>query len=212
MKKIYLLICNFFIIFSLAFSLQSEYKVIYSDKGLGKLDINIAKQEDMLKAGVAPSYVSKIISFRDKKGGIESLDELDRINGIGKKTCKKLEKDMLKAGVAPSYVSKIISFRDKKGGIESLDELDRINGIGKKTCKKLEKYFFVGDNYKINPLKINKADETLLKYYGFSKEEIKAIQKLKKENKYIRNNIELRKILSKKSYNKYKDLFRYDRY
>ena len=165
MKKIYLLICNFFIIFSLAFSLQSEYKVIYSDKGSGKLDINIAKQGDMLKAGVAPSYVSKIISFRDKKGGIESLDELDRINGIGKKTCKKLEK-----------------------------------------------YFFVGDNYEINPLKINKADETLLKYYGFSKEEIKAIQKLKKENKYIRNNIELRKILSKKSYNKYKDLFRYDRY
>lgn len=164
MKKISLLICNFFIIFSLAFSLESEYKIIYSDKGSGKLDINIASEDQMLKAGIAPSYVSKIINFREQKGGIESLDELERINGIGKKTCKKFEK-----------------------------------------------YFYIED-YDVKPLKINKADETLLKYYGFSKEDIKAIKEFRKENKYIRNNIELRKILSRKTYDRCKDLFRYDRY
>lgn len=165
MKKIILLICNFFIVFSLAFSLNSDYKVIYSDNGNGKLDINTATYEEMLKAGVAPSYVSKIIDFRNLKGGIESIDELDKISGIGKKTCKKLEK-----------------------------------------------YFFVEENYKIKPLEINKADKDLLKYYGFSNEEIKAIEKFKKENKYIRTNVELKKILSQKTYNKYKDLFRYNRY
>ena len=46
----------------------------------------------MLKSGVAESYVSKIISFRDIKGGIENIDELESVNGIGEKTCEKLKK------------------------------------------------------------------------------------------------------------------------
>ncbi|NME35280.1 ComEA family DNA-binding protein [Fusobacterium sp. FSA-380-WT-3A] len=147
----------------LSFSLETEYKVIYSDNNFGKLDINKVTQEEMLKAGVAPSYVSKIINFRDIKGGIESIEELDRINGIGKKTCEKLEK-----------------------------------------------YFFIKENYQINPLEINKADETTLVYYGFSKKEIKSILKYREENRRIDGNIQLKKLISQKNYEKYKDLIKYD--
>lgn len=90
MKKIFLAIISFFMFFSLTFG--AKYKMIKSDNVSGKLDINRATREEMLKSGVAESYVSKIISFRDIKGGIENIDELESINGIGEKTCEKLKK------------------------------------------------------------------------------------------------------------------------
>lgn len=153
----------FFVINLLSFSLESDFKIIYSDNNLGKLDINKTTQEEMLKAGIAPSYVSKIIEFRNIKGAIESIEELDKINGIGKKTCEKLEK-----------------------------------------------YFFIDNNYKIKPLEINKANKITLTYYGFSKKEIKSILEYKEKNKKIDGNIQLKKLISKKNYTKYKDLIIYD--
>lgn len=162
MKKLVLLICGFLLIFSLGFSLDTKFKIIYSDNTLGKLNINTATQEEMLKAGVASSYVSKIISFRDIKGGIESIEELERISGIGAKTCKKLEK-----------------------------------------------YFFINeDDIKLKSININDATEKNLRYYGFSTNEIKAINNYLSIGR-IRNNKDLKKLISKKNYEKYKDLFRY---
>ncbi|WP_300362517.1 helix-hairpin-helix domain-containing protein [Fusobacterium sp.] len=162
MKKLILLICSFLFIFSSSFSLDTKYKIIYSDNNLGKLNINTATQEEMLRAGVASSYVSKIISFRDIKGGIESIEELERISGIGSKTCKKLEK-----------------------------------------------YFFIDENdIKLKSININEINEKDLRYYGFSTSEIKAINKYLSTGR-IRNNKDLKKLISKKNYEKYKDLFRY---
>ena len=46
----------------------------------------------MLRSGVAESYVSKIISFRDIKGAVEDINELEYVNGIGEKTCEKSRK------------------------------------------------------------------------------------------------------------------------
>ena len=68
MKKIILTL--FFIIS--VFSFGAKYKMIMSDNASGKLDINKATREEMLRSGVAESYVSKIISFRDIKGGIKN--------------------------------------------------------------------------------------------------------------------------------------------
>lgn len=90
MKKIFSTVILFFMLFSLTFG--AKYKMIMSDNASGKLDINRATREEMLRAGVAESYVSKIISFRDIKGGIEDIYELERVNGIGEKTCEKLKK------------------------------------------------------------------------------------------------------------------------
>ncbi len=162
MKKIILFICGFFLVSSLGFSLDTKYKIIYSDNNLGKLNINTATQEEMLKAGIAPSYVSKIVNFREIKGGIETIEELDRINGIGIKTCKKLEK-----------------------------------------------YFFIDKkDIKLKTIDINESSEEELEYYGFSKKEIKSINSYLLNNR-IRNNKDLKKLISQKNYEKYKDLFRY---
>lgn len=88
MKKI---ILTLFFIISI-FSFGAKYKMIISDNATGKLDINKATREEMLRSGVAESYVSKIISFRDIKGGIENINELESVSGIGEKTCEKLKK------------------------------------------------------------------------------------------------------------------------
>lgn len=141
----------------------NQYKIIVSDDASGKLDINRAVKEEMLRSGVAESYVNKIISFRDIKGGIESISELSRISGIGEKTCEKLEK-----------------------------------------------YFTVKDVPPLKDLYINKASDKTLSYYGFDKKEIKRIRKYLDENGKIENNIVLKKVLSDRKYEKYKDVIKYD--
>lgn len=50
-----------------------------------------------------------------------------------------------------------------------------------------------------------------MKYYGFSKKEIKEIERYREKIGRIENNIVLRKIIGKKHYEKYKDLFRYSK-
>lgn len=163
MKK--LLLVFLIVISSFSFAKENPYKFIMSGNSSGKMDINHVTQEEMLKAGVAQSYIRKIISYRDVKGNIENIEELERISGIGKKTCKKLEK-----------------------------------------------YFIIDRIPKINHLYINKADNKTLRYYGFSKKEIKKIRNHLNKNGKIRSSITLKKVISKSKYEKYKDIIEFDSY
>lgn len=99
-KKFLLFFTIFFTFFSLIFG-AGKYDIIVSDNSSGKLDINTATQEEMLRAGVTEGYTEKIISFRNIKGGIENINELTRISGIGEKTCIKLEKFFVIEDVPP---------------------------------------------------------------------------------------------------------------
>ncbi len=164
MRRIYLIIVNLVLISSMLFG-AGKYKIMMSDNASGKIDINTATREQMLRSGVAESYVNKIVSFRDVKGGIENIDELSRISGIGEKTCRKLEK-----------------------------------------------YFVIKDVPQLKSLYINKADDKVLSYYGFDKKEIKKIRKYLEKNEKIKNNIELKKIISKDKYDKYIEIIKFDIY
>ncbi|MGB0405368.1 MAG: hypothetical protein ACPGDB_04180 [Fusobacterium sp.] len=59
-------------------------------------------------------------------------------------------------------------------------------------------------------LYINRADDKILKYYGFEKKQIKLLRKYLKENNLILDNREIKKILTKKQYNEYKDIINYN--
>ena len=59
-------------------------------------------------------------------------------------------------------------------------------------------------------LNINSANEITLKYYGFSKKEIKRIQKYLDRHDRITDNIEFQKLVKKKTYEELKDLINYD--
>lgn len=127
MKKIILTL--FFIIS--VFSYGTKYKMIMSDNATGKLDINKATREEMLRSGVAESYVSKIISFRDIKGGIENINELESVSGIGEKTCEKLKKYFFIneiPNIKPIYINK------------ANDKILSYYGFNKKEIKNIRKF------------------------------------------------------------------------
>ena len=58
----------------------------------------------------------------------------------------------------------------------------------------------------------SKANDELLKYFGFEKKEIKKIREYINKNKRIDNNIQLMEILSKKRYEEYKEIIKYDKF
>lgn len=125
---------------------------------------------------------------------------------------KVSKEDIVNQKFSLKIAGAIIDYREKTGGILELEELKRIKGIGEATYKKLADKFEVDTNKKIvkNSFYINKADDELLKYYGFTKKEIEKINKFKKENKIIKSNLDLRKILTEKRYDKYKKIVKYD--
>lgn len=114
--------------------------------------------------------------------------------------------------IGKSYISKIIDYREKTGGFLKIDELKRIKGIGNATFEKLSKKFKIESLIDKKPLYINDANEELLKYYGFDKKEIKKLKDYLDKNRRIDNNIQLMELLSKKRYEKYKEIIKYDKF
>lgn len=133
----------------------------------------------------------------------DEKDELMDINQVS-------EQAMLARKISKTYVNKIIEYRDITGGFDKLEDMKRIKGIGDATYKKLFKFFRIGSVPNKKMLDINSANEITLRYYGFSKDEIKKIKKYLKKNDRINDNIEFQNIISKKNYEKLKDLINYE--
>lgn len=122
------------------------------------------------------------------------------------------KEEMNNSKIGKSYISKIIDYREKTGGFLKIDELKRIKGIGNATFEKLSKKFKIESSIVKKPLYINDANEELLKYYGFDKKEIKKLKDYLDKNRRIDNNIQLMELLSKKRYEKYKEIIKYDKF
>lgn len=141
-----------------------------------------------------------IMSSQNMKDEKEELMDINKVN----------EQEMLARKVSKSYVSKIIEYREITGGFDKLEDMKRIKGIGDATYQKLSKVFKVGSEPNKKMLNINLADDMTLKYYGFSKKEIKRIQKYLDRHDRITDNIEFQKLVKKKTYEELKDLINYD--
>lgn len=122
------------------------------------------------------------------------------------------KEEMNNSKIGKSYINKIIDYREKTGGFLKIDELKRIKGIGNATFEKLSKKFKIESPINKKPLYINDANEELLKYYGFDKKEIKKLKDYLVKNRRIDNNIQLMELLSKKRYEKYKEIIKYDKF
>ena len=138
---------------------------------------------------------------------IKSKNTLDSQNML--LDINKTSKDeMLKSGISKNYVDKIIEYRDITGGYTHLSDMVRISGIGRKTYEKLKLKFEEPKGVQLKKFNINKVDDKTLTYYGFSKKEIQSIRKYH-EIGIIRNNIELKKIISIKKYEELRDYIEY---
>ena len=141
-----------------------------------------------------------IMSSQNMKDEKEELMDINKVS----------EQEMLARKVSKSYVSKIIEYREITGGFDRLEDMKRIKGIGDATYQKLSKVFKIGSESNKKMLNINSADDMTLKYYGFSKKEIKRIQKYLDRNDRITDNIEFQKLVKKKTYEELKDLINYN--
>src|ERR1017187_521912 len=59
------------------------------------VNINTATQADLETIkGVGPAKAKAIIDYRKKNGNFKSVDDLDKVQGFGKKTVDKMRKDI----------------------------------------------------------------------------------------------------------------------
>ena len=149
--------------------------------------------------------VSKSFKLIMSENMLEKKDNLMDINIVSKE-------EMVSQGIGIGYANKILNYRKKTGGFEKLEEMKRIKGIGDATYEKLSNKFKIESEVEKNPIYINEADDELLKYFGFEKKEIKKIREYINRNKRIDNNLQLMEILSKKRYEEYKRIIKYDKF
>ncbi len=136
---------------------------------------------------------------------LEKQNNLIDINSASKE-------EMVSHEITIGYANKILSYREKTGGFEKLEEMKRIKGIGEATYEKLSKKFKIESEIEKKPLYINEANDELLKYFGFDKKEIKKINEYINKNKRVNSNLQLMEILSKKRYEEYKRIIKYEKF
>ncbi|MDR1835052.1 MAG: helix-hairpin-helix domain-containing protein [Fusobacteriaceae bacterium] len=144
---------------------------------------------------------SKNMKEQAARGKEEKMD----INRVTKEemTAKKIPMNAVRG---------ILSYRETTGGFSSLSELKRIKGIGPASYDKIAGAFRIGEPVRKNRFNINKANESVLLSYGLTKKEIGAISAWKGKHGRIRNNIDLKDILSAARYEELKELIRYEDY
>jgi competence protein ComEA len=165
--------------------------------------------------------ISSFVYHREKSKKVSLKIEKIKLEKTYTRDTKPLEKeklnvnnatleDYLKFNVSLGIAKKIYEYKNIVGRIENLKELDRISGIGEKTVKKLSEVLVVGNGGSPKKLKINKATEKELTYFGLSKKEIKKIKNYKRENGIIYSNVELMEILGEKRYREYEERIDYN--
>jgi competence protein ComEA len=60
----------------------------------GKLDLNSATFEELRGLGLSVTLSARLIAYRDVRGGFESLDELNEIPGLSKKTLGEIREQL----------------------------------------------------------------------------------------------------------------------
>ncbi len=77
-------------------STESEYKETMDDEITGPININTADVDELTKLdGIGPSKAKAIIAYREENGDFESVEDLLKVSGIGKKTFEAIEDDIV---------------------------------------------------------------------------------------------------------------------
>lgn len=128
----------------------------------GKVDINHAAPEDMERlAGLSAAEARAIVDFRAERP-FRSMEDLEKIPGVGKGAVKKLRENawfsleaeeeavggvdinrageeelMSLPGVGRKGAETILAYRRKHGKFKSLDDLEKIRGFGPRMLESL---------------------------------------------------------------------------
>ncbi len=62
--------------------------------GMDPIDVNEATFEDLRSLGLSVTQCARVIAYRDTRGGYESLDELEDVPGLPRKTVSNLRSEL----------------------------------------------------------------------------------------------------------------------
>ncbi len=130
-----------------------------------RLDPNFANETELRRLpGIGPAKAAAIVRDRRENGPFRSLEDLERVTGLGAKSVSRLaphlaltaepasgvsvrgEVDLNRAdiedlvqlpGIGPELAGRIVKFRDRRGGFRKVDDLLAIPGIGPGTVEKI---------------------------------------------------------------------------
>ncbi len=124
-----------------------------------KLDLNQSAYGELAQVpGIGKSIALEIVNYRKAFGGFNSVDEIEKIKGVGKKTAEKIRHHLVVAGATPitefdspriwippnSVTGKSISIRKVNLVSEKIDpnlatfeELKKLPGIGDTLAKRI---------------------------------------------------------------------------
>ena len=67
-----------------------------------KLDLNQSAYGELAQIpGIGKSIALEIVNYRKAFGGFKSLDEIEKLKGVGKKTAEKIRRHLVVAGATP---------------------------------------------------------------------------------------------------------------
>jgi competence protein ComEA len=130
-----------------------------------RLDPNFANETELRRLpGIGPAKASAIVRDRRENGPFRSLEDLERVTGLGAKSVSRLaphlaltaepsagvsvrgQVDLNQAdiedlvqlpGIGPELAGRIVKFRDQRGKFRKVDDLLAIPGIGPGTVEKI---------------------------------------------------------------------------
>ena len=79
---------------------------VFSLTAMAAIDVNTASQAQLEALnGIGPAKAKAIVDYRTKNGAFKSVDDLDKVSGIGKATLEKIRKDVAVGGAKPVAAS-----------------------------------------------------------------------------------------------------------
>jgi competence protein ComEA len=101
MRKLLLLIVTFFVMTGVANA---------------EVNINSATQSELeMLQGIGPAKAKAIIEYREKNGSFESVNDLEKVNGIGSETIKQLGDNITVGGYDDAMEkTSVFAYADRK--------------------------------------------------------------------------------------------------
>lgn len=73
----------------------AEEKTVYAEEMMGKLNINTATAEELVRlSGIGEKRAADIITYRERNGGFFSIEDIMKVSGIGEKTFEKIKEEI----------------------------------------------------------------------------------------------------------------------